>query len=212
MSCKIIAVSGSARTGSYNSLALAIAVEAARQAGAEVTVIELGKLNIPILNQDEEAKFGMPADARHLKEQITAADGLLVACPEYNATLPPLFSNHFIHWPTRPAPGSLSLAFTSDAPIKLHPTAAERAFMGKPVALMAASPSAYGGARVLVELRRVFEAIGTRPLPPDAQGEVVVPKAHEVFTADGSCSDPKIRAHIEELARRLVDAIKSRTN
>ena len=53
---KILAFAGSTRKGSFNQAIMKVAAEGAREAGAEVTVIDLADYQMPIFNEDEEAQ------------------------------------------------------------------------------------------------------------------------------------------------------------
>ena len=68
--------------------------------GAEVTRISLGDYPLPIMDQDLEKEKGVPENAQKLARQIAAHDGLLIASPEYNASIPPLLKNT-IDWVSR---------------------------------------------------------------------------------------------------------------
>src|SRR5438105_5025737 len=121
---KIVAFAGSLRTGSFNKKLLAIAADAARAAGAEVTVVDLRELALPVFDQDLEDASGLPDGARKFKALLRASDGFLIASPEYNSSVTAALKNA-IDWASR--------AETDDEP----PLAA---FRGKAAALFAASP------------------------------------------------------------------------
>ncbi len=83
---KIIALAGSLRKDSFNQQLINEAARFALESGAEVEIIKLADLNIPLFNQDIEAQ-GTPADVQLLKEKLRAADGILLASPEYNGSI-----------------------------------------------------------------------------------------------------------------------------
>lgn len=87
---KILAFAGSTRKGSFNHAIVNVAAEGARDAGAEVTVIDLADYQMPIFNEDDEAEFGMPEKAQAFKELLMSHDGFLIASPEYNSSYPAL--------------------------------------------------------------------------------------------------------------------------
>ena len=68
--------------------------------GAEVTRISLGDYPLPIMDEDLEKEKGIPENAVKLGRLIAAHDGLLIATPEYNGSLPPLLKNS-IDWVSR---------------------------------------------------------------------------------------------------------------
>jgi len=181
---RILAFAGSVRKDSYNKKLLAVAVQAARNAGLEVTHIDLADYPLPLYNADLEAADGMPDNAGKLKTLFLAHQGLLIASPEYNSSFTPLLKNT-IDWLSRPA---------SDNEPMLAP------FLGKIAGLMAASPGALGGLRGLVPLRMLLENISVTVIPR----QVAIVKAHEAFQADGSFKDPHHQQAVGALATDLV--------
>jgi chromate reductase, NAD(P)H dehydrogenase (quinone) len=183
MTPRILAFAGSLRRESFNKKLVPIAARAARDAGAEVTLIDLRDFPLPLFDQDLEAGQGMPEDGARLRKLFTGHDGLLVASPEYNSSVTAVLKN-VIDWVSRPAPG--------------EPPAV--AFRGKVAALMSASPGALGGLRGLVHLRSILGNIGVIVLPD----QIAVARAHEAFRPDGSLTDPKQQAGIEALGKTLA--------
>lgn len=185
---KILALAGSTRSGSFNKKLVRIAAEFARTAGAEVTVIDLRDLDLPLFDQDFEEAHGLPAGAKTLKSLLRASDGLLIASPEYNSSITGVLKNA-IDWASR--------AETDDEP----PLAA---FRGKAAALLAASPGALGGLRGLVHLRAILGNIGVIVLPD----QVTVPTAHEAFDQTGRLKDERKTGQVNKLVREFVEFLK----
>lgn len=184
---KILALAGSLRKGSYNKKLARVAAEAARRAGAEVTVLELEELALPVYNGDDEAAAGLPAGAKRLKTLMIASDGFLISTPEYNSSVPGGLKNA-LDWASRSEGDEKDLA----------------AFRGKTAAVMSASPGALGGIRALSVLRTILANIGVLVIAP----QTALPKAHEAFAEDGSLKDPKRQAAVEAQAKALVDLLK----
>ena len=92
---KLIGISGSLRRGSFNTALLRAAAEFVPD-GAELTVETIH--GIPLYDADVETADGIPERVSALKEAIVAADGLLLATPEYNNSMPGVFKNA-IDWP-----------------------------------------------------------------------------------------------------------------
>lgn len=186
---KILAFAGSARKDSLNKKLVAIAAEGAKQAGAEVTLIDLADYPMPLFDQDWEAEHGMPAAAQQFKELLIAHDGLLIASPEYNSAFSPLLKNA-IDWASR--------ATVADEPPLV-------AYKNKYAAIMATSPGALGGLRGLVFLRMLLGNIGVTLLP-DQQA---VPNGFTAFDDTGRLADEKRHARVmalgEQLAQRLLN-------
>jgi|SRR5579864_5369869 len=183
---RILAFAGSTRKDSFNKKLIRIAASAAEAAGAEVTLIDLRDLPLPLFDQDLEAAQGPPENARKLKSLMIAHDGLLIASPEYNSSITAVLKNA-IDWASRPAPGEPPLV----------------AFKGKVATLMSASPGALGGLRGLVHLRSILGNIGVIVLPD----QISVSKAFEAYNPDGTLKDPKQQAGVEELGRTLVSML-----
>ena len=95
---KLIGISGSLRQGSFNSALLQAAAGLA-PGGTELTIATIR--GIPLYDGDLEAAEGIPEPVKALKEAIVAADGLLLATPEYNNSIPGVFKNA-IDWLSRP--------------------------------------------------------------------------------------------------------------
>lgn len=182
----ILALAGSLRAGSFNSRILHIAAEAAREAGAEVKVIDLREFPLPIYDGDLEAAEGLPANVMALKREFLAHEGLLLASPEYNSSFTPLMKNT-IDWVSRPAPGEGGLA----------------AYKGKTAVLMSASPGALGGLRGLVHLRAVLGNIGVIVLPE----QKAISSASAAFTPEGALANAKDQDAIRALGTRLAEVL-----
>ncbi|HNO77890.1 MAG TPA: NAD(P)H-dependent oxidoreductase [Phycisphaerae bacterium] len=184
---RIVAFAGSTRTKSYNKRLVRIAARGATQAGAQVEVVDLRDLNLPIFDEDEEAKNGPPAGATRFKSLLKSCDGILISSPEYNSSLSAALKNA-IDWATRPAAG--------EAPLE--------AFAGKVAVIMSASPGGLGGLRGLVHLRAILGNIRVIVLPD----QHAVGSAHEVIGDDGEISDAELRSKIEGLGATLCNVCK----
>jgi len=180
---RILAFAGSTRRESFNKKLLQHAVKGAREAGADVTLIDLKDFPLPLFDQDLEAEHGMPENGAKLKKLFVDHHGLLISAPEYNSSITAVLKNAF-DWVSRPAPGEPGLV----------------AFTGKVATLMSASPGALGGLRGLVHVRSILGNIGTIVLPQ----QIAVPKAHEAFQPDGSLADAKQQASVETLGKTLA--------
>jgi chromate reductase, NAD(P)H dehydrogenase (quinone) len=185
---RLLAFAGSVRRESFNRRLLAIAVDGARRAGAEVTLLELRDYPMPLYDQDLELEQGIPVMAEAFRQQLMLHSGLLIACPEYNSSITPLLKNT-IDWSTRIAPGKGSL----------------EAFTGKVATLVSASPGSYGGLRGLVTVRSILGNIGVIVLP----GQLAVGIAHEAFDADGRLKDARQHERAMALGAELASATRS---
>jgi len=182
---KIVAFAGSMRTGSFNKKLVAIAADAARAAGAEVTVVDLRELALPLFDEDLEAASGLPEGAKRFKALLRASDGFLIASPEYNSSITAALKNA-IDWASR-------AESDEDPPLA--------AFRGKAAALCSASPGALGGLRGLVTLRSILGNIGVLVLPE----QVCISTAYEAFDESGKLKDERKGKQIASLATGLAD-------
>ena len=112
---RILGFGGSLREASFNR---ALLVEAAALAPPG-TELDLGLLPVigalPLFNQDVAGR-DFPSAAVELKDALRAADGLLIATPEYNWGIPGFLKNA-LDWASRPA-GDVPAVF-GDLPVAL---------------------------------------------------------------------------------------------
>jgi NAD(P)H-dependent FMN reductase len=181
---KIIAIAGSYRENSYNKRVLAIAADGAREAGAEVTVIDLRDFPMPILNMDDVDANGFDDNAARFQDILNEHNGILIASPEYNGSIPGGLKNA-IDWASR----------QSDK-YKMN-----EVFRGKVAAMITASPGSFGGIRCLNTLRGVFSILGVNVLP----SEIAVGFVGQKFEGDSlEMTDDKMKAILKKLGTELV--------
>lgn len=157
VSLRICALSGSLRKGSFNTSTLL----AAQQVASDGMTMELASLEgIPIYNQDIEENEPVPEAVAALHDLIRDCDGLLIATPEYNYSVPGPLKNA-IDWISR----------------------LENPFDQKPLGIVSASRSLLGGARAQYHLRQVAVAVNMRVMN---RPEVMIASAHERFDEKGN--------------------------
>src|SRR4051812_15650015 len=101
---RILAFAGSTRSDSLNKKLVRIAADGARAAGAEVTLVDLRELPMPIYDGDLEAAESLPENAMKLRTLMMSHQGLLISSPEYNSSFSAVLKNA-IDWVSRPQPG-----------------------------------------------------------------------------------------------------------
>ncbi|EIM01543.1 NAD(P)H-dependent oxidoreductase [Rhodanobacter denitrificans] len=175
----LVGFSGSLRKGSFNAALLRAAV-AAMPAGSRLRVMSIAAF--PLYNADDEAAHGIPAEVAALKEAIAAADGLLIATPEYNNSIPGVTKNA-LDWLTRPP---------ADIP---------RVFAGKPVALIGASPGGFGTILSQNAWLPVLRTIGAELW---SGGRLLVSRAGSVFDADGAIADARTDEQLRQFMQGFV--------
>jgi len=173
---RILGLSGSLRTGSYNTAAL----RAAANLLPDGTSMELADLSqIPLYNEDVKVQ-GFPAPVQALREQIAAADALFIATPEYNYSISGVLKNA-IDWASRPP---------------------NQPFDDKPVAIMSASGGPLGGARAQYHLRQIGIFMNWRFVN---KPEVMIGAAQTKFDAAGYLTDETTKGLLRDLGKALVD-------
>ncbi|NUP52812.1 MAG: NAD(P)H-dependent oxidoreductase [Catenulispora sp.] len=180
MTIKILAFSGALRKASTNSAL----VRAAKQLAPEGVEIEIydGLAELPYFDQDLEAE--PPASVVDLRAKIAAADGVLIASPEYNYSIPGVLKNG-LDWASRPY--------------------GESVLTGKPVAIMGASGSAFGTVRAQNHLRDVFHWLDAKVV---TKPEVHVGNNWERFDSEGNLVDETSRNLVAGLVAALVVLIE----
>lgn len=169
----ILAFSGSLRAKSSNTMLLHAAV-AATPAGTTLTVGSIK--GIPLYDGDVEAASGLPAAVVTLKEQVVAADGLLIVSPEYNKGIPGVLKNA-IDWLSRPA---------SDI---------GRVFGDRPVGVIGATPGRGGTAMAQAAWLPVLRTLGTNLY---TGGQLQVGGAGKVFDEHGAVVDATVAGLLEK--------------
>jgi NAD(P)H-dependent FMN reductase len=185
---KILAFAGSLREHSYNKRVLNIAVEGARRSGAQVTVIDLRDYPMPIFNADEFSKH-FDENAARFQDILSEHDGLLIASPEYNGSIPGGMKNA-IDWASRPSP-----KYEKSVEV----------FKGKTGAIMTASQGSFGGLRSLAHVRGMLSIMFVNVLPV----EIAVTFVQDKFDGDSAeMTDEKTRKALEDLGVSLVKMLE----
>ncbi|MCK7598999.1 NAD(P)H-dependent oxidoreductase [Microbulbifer sp. CAU 1566] len=172
---KVLAISGSLRKSSFNSAALQVAADIAGGT-AEFTFAKLS--GIPLYDQDLR-DMGVPEAVETLQQQILEADAILFSTPEYNYSVSGVLKNT-IDWLSRVEP---------------------QPFADKPVAVMSASMSAFGGARAQYDLRRILIYLNAHFVN---KPEVMISFAHKKFDESGQLTDADTRKFIGDLVEALA--------
>ncbi|WP_199433500.1 NADPH-dependent FMN reductase [Qaidamihabitans albus] len=172
----ILTIAGSLRRGSFNRRLLRAVRHEQRHDGVEWTTWDgLGKL--PPFDEDAE-RGPVPAAVADLRGAIEAADGLLIATPEYNGSVPGQLKNA-IDWASRPY-GAAVLG-------------------GKPAAVVGASPSSHGAAWAQADLRRVLGIAGADVV----DGQLAVPEVFRQLDEHDRLLDDELRAGFVTLLAEL---------
>lgn len=186
MAGNILVFAGSARKDSLNKKLARVAAASARQAGAEVTLVDMRDYPIPLYDGDLEAEQGIPENARALRKLMASHRGLIIVSPEYNGFITPLMKNT-LDWISRRDGDEDGLAL----------------YRNKIGLVLSASPGGFGGMRSLILIRQLLSNLGVTVLPD----QLAVPRAQQAFDDAGELIDAAQRATLDKMTRRLVDML-----
>jgi len=173
----LLGISGSLRRESFNSKLMR---EAARLFGeADFTEADL---NLPLYDADVENETGIPAVVQTLADQITAADAVVIATPEYNKSLSGVLKNA-LDWVSR----------TKGGPLR-----------DKPLAIVSASDGRSGGERAQFALRLGLVSFRPRLVPGP---EVLLAYAQNAFDEDGHLTDERAIKNLSDVMAQLKSYI-----
>ena len=177
---RILAISGSLRAGSHNTDLLQAAAAGAPD-GVDLVLYD-GLKEIPPYDADDDLPGNQPLAVQRFKAALDAADGILIATPEYNASIPGVLKNA-LDWASRPL---------ADSPVR-----------NKPVAVLSSSTGMFGGVWAAAETRKVLGALGARTL----EDTVAVAKADERLD-DGV--DAALLSELRTVVDALAAAVEAR--
>ncbi|MFQ6327314.1 MULTISPECIES: NADPH-dependent FMN reductase [unclassified Nocardia] len=162
---KILAISGSLRADSHNTALLRAAQKF--NTGLDIEIYE-GLREIPPYDMDLDGPQNRPAVVADLRRRINEADGLLIATPEFNYSIPGVLKNA-IDW--------VSTDWTKTEGLPL---------LRKPVAILGAAPTNFGSVRAQLALRQVFVWTESDVV---VKPEVIAFRSHERFDDEGNLVD-----------------------
>jgi chromate reductase len=174
---RVLGISGSLRRDSFNTALLRAAAERLPD-GVEFVAFER-LAEIPAYDADVEESAPAPDAVAALREEMRAADAVLVSTPEYNHSIPGGLKNA-LDWASRPA--------------------GESALMGTPAAVIGASTGMFGAVWAQAETRKVLGALGGRVLGR----EFPFPRAQEAFAEGELTLSPEQSETLEDLLRELI--------
>ena len=180
---RILVFAGSTRAGALSAKLAALAAKELALAEADVTHISLADYPLPTYDGDHEEDKGVPDNATRLAKLIAAHQGVFIATPEYNHALPPLLKNT-LDWVSR-------VKHTGTVP-----------YRHKVYAIGGTSDGPIGGARALLDLRKVLAASVRGIVIPE---KIEVSMAQNAFNESGEFIDEAPSKLLKAIVRRLVD-------
>jgi len=177
----VLGISGSLRRESHNTRLLRAAASLLPP-GADFELFD-GLAALPAYCEDIDVEPA-PGPVARLRAAIDAADALLIATPEYNASIPGALKNA-IDWASRPFP--------------------ENVLCGKPVVVIGASTGLFGAVWAQAEVRKTLKASGARVL----DSELPVGMADSAFTEDGGLVDPDLANRLSHVVADLVREVRA---
>ena len=183
---KLLVFAGSTRQQSFNRRLATVAAAMGRDAGAEVSHIELADFDVPMYNADLEAR-GTPADVVRLKQLMFEHPAWIICSPEYNGSYTALLKNT-IDWVS--------------SPIKSDPdwTDGFKSFRGKVVGMLSASNGALGGLRSQSHLAPLLLNLHCWVAPRN----FALGRAGDAFDADGHLAAEASRKNVQAVIDQVI--------
>jgi NAD(P)H-dependent FMN reductase len=185
-SVRFIIMGASLSSTSLNNRLAALTSRIVESKGGVVDNATMQQFDSPFYDADVERESGPPPGAHAFSERLKIADALIIASPEYNASMPGAIKN-LIDWVSRFRP---------------------QPFNGKQAFLVSASPSMAGGNRGLWSLRIPLEHLGTRVYPDMFS----LAQAHQAFDAEGGLKNDTLQARLETTLGCFMDLVEAATH
>lgn len=183
---RILIFPASLRADALNSRLAVLAARTIDAQGGTVDAATMADFDCPSYNQDVQRGDGFPSGAVAWRDRLDRCDGLVIASPEYNFSMPGVLKNA-IDWVSRFRP---------------------QPFNEKHALLLSASPSMVGGNRGLWALRIPLEHLGARVFPDMFS----LAQAHTAFTDDGRLANPDLMTRFERTMRAFLDLAEAAKN
>jgi NAD(P)H-dependent FMN reductase len=171
---QVAGICGSLRQGSFAKMALQVALAGAKEAGAQTRLIDLREYRL-IFCDGKEDESGYPTDVFRLREDVRAAQGIILATPEYHGGYSGVLKN------------ALDLMGFEE-------------FEGKMLGLVGVSGGGMGAFGALNNLRAVGRALHAWVIPEQAS----IPQAWKVFDAAGNLQDSDLEKRLKDVGRQVA--------
>jgi len=181
---KMVALSGSLRSGSYNT---ALLNDVRKRFSDQIDVRIYSIHDIPLYNGDIENLEGLPAIVVEIKQALISCDALLIATPEYNHSIPGVLKNA-IDWLSRP------------------PKDIKHVFNGLPVAVMGASTGGFGTMLAQQAWLPIFHVLGMKPWFGDS---LCISHAYNVFDELGEIENPQVISQLRKFIQGFINFVQA---
>jgi FMN reductase len=171
---QVAGICGSLRKGSFTRMALHVALAGAKEAGARTRLLDLSEYHL-IFCDGKEDESGYPKDVFTLREEVRAAQGIILATPEYHGGYSGVLKN------------ALDLMGFEE-------------FEGKMLGLVGVSGGGMGAFGAMNNLRAVGRALHAWVIPEQAS----IPEAYKVFDASGTLKDSALEKRLKEVGRQVA--------
>ena len=180
---RYLVFSASLRAESLNTRLARLASQVITEHGGSVDAATMRDFDCPSYDQDAQTRDGLPAGAKELCRRVAANDAVVIASPEYNASMPGLLKNA-IDWASRQRP---------------------QPFNERHALLLSASPSMVGGNRGLWSLRVPLEHLGARVFPDMYS----LAQAHQAFDANGGIASAELSRRFVSTIGAFMDLVEA---
>lgn len=180
---RVLVLGASLSSTSLNNRLASLAASLVEEKGGTVDLATIDAFDCPFYDRDIDVETGPPDGAQRFCRRLQAADAIMIASPEYNASIPAVIKN-LIDWVSRFRPQPLN---------------------GKQALLLSASPSMVGGNRGLWALRIPLEHLGTRVYPDMFS----LAQAHEAFADTGRLEDAALQDRLERTLGCFLELVEA---
>ena len=170
----VVGISGSLRSGSYTRMAVQIALQGAKEVGAQTRLIDLRDYQL-VFCDGKEDESAYPQDVFKLRREVSEAGGIILGTPEYHGGVSGVLKN------------ALDLMGFDE-------------IEGKMIGLVGVSGGNLGAVHALSSLRTVGRALHAWVIPEQAS----IPQAWKVFDESGAIKDKDLEKRLKDVGRQVA--------
>lgn len=171
---RIVGLPGSLRPGSYTRKSVAIALQGAKNAGADIRILNLQDYDLPFADGNKNSAEVHNGVLR-LQKDISNADGIILGTPEYHSGISGVLKN------------AIDLLGFSE-------------FEGKMIGLVGVSGGMMGATNALSSLRTIGRSLHAWVIPE----QVSIPEAWKKFNPDGTLNDDALENRLMEVGKQVA--------